>query len=332
MKFPRRRFLHLATGAAALLAAPHIAKGQAYPARPVTMVVPFGAGGASDVSARIIASGLAEALKQSVVVENVPAVGGTVGTARVARATPDGYQFVLGSLGTHTFSQLMHTKPPYNAATDFAPVALLVEQALMLVSRPNFPADTLLEFISYAKSNQAKMQYGSPGGVGSANHLACARLNAAIGVDVTHVPYRGAGPAYQDLTAGRIDYACPILTSSIVPQVESKQVKAIAVFAKERVTFLPHLATAHEQGLASSEASNWQAVFLPKGTPAPIVEKLHNALVATIDNPLVRARLMQAGSTIIAPERRSPEYLARFVLGEIETWGRVVKAAGIKPI
>src|SRR5262245_32666786 len=190
----RRALRFLAASAMVLLVGSGVTRAQTYPTRPLTMVVPFSAGGGTDVTARTIAAGLSETLGYPVVVENVPAAGGTIGAARVARAAPDGYQFVFGSVATHAYSQWMFAKPPYNAVADFAPVALVAEQPLGLITRPDFPADTLPSFITYAKSNQTKMHYGSPAGVGSANHLSCVLLNLTMGVNVTHVPYRGAGP------------------------------------------------------------------------------------------------------------------------------------------
>src|SRR5215831_1005420 len=189
---------------------------QDWPTRPVTMVVPFAAGGPADTVGRILAPGLSELLGQQVIIENV-------GSSRVAKAAPDGYQFVLGNVGTHAANQTFYKTPLYNAATDFAPVMLIAQTPLVLLARKDLPADNLKEFIAYAKANQASMQYGS-GGAGSASHLACVLLNAAIGINVTHVPYRGAAPAMQDLIAGRIDYQCPD-TPIAIPQIQSKMVK-----------------------------------------------------------------------------------------------------------
>jgi tripartite-type tricarboxylate transporter receptor subunit TctC len=219
-----------------------------------------------------------ELLGQTVVFENVGGAGGMIGSNRVAKAAPDGYQFVLG--GTFmVLNQALSKNPLYNATTDFAPVVLVVEQPVVLIARKDFPANDLSEFIAYARANQAKMQYGS-GGVGSMPHLACELLNAAIGINTTHVPYRGGGPMMPDLIAGRIDYNCS-LAALAIPQIESKTVKAIAIFAKSRLPILPNLASAHEQGLSNFEVNPWYAFFLPKGTPVPIVQKLREAIIAT---------------------------------------------------
>ena len=239
---------------------------QDWPTRPVTMVVPYAAGGAADAIGRILGPHLSEVLQQQVIIENVGGAGGMIGSQRVAKAAPDGYQFVLGNVGTHAQNQALYKQPRYNPVTDFAPVALIVDQPLVLIVRKDFPANNLREFIAYTKAQQKKMQYGSAG-AGSVPHLACALFNAAIGVDVTHVAYRGGGPAMQDLIAGRIDYQCPNAAPAI-PQIDGKQVKAIAILTWDRSPVLPDLASAHEQGLNDFSVENWNAFFLPKATPA----------------------------------------------------------------
>jgi len=312
---------------AGLLLFPAALQAQSWPSRPVTMVVPFAAGGPMDTVGRILAPRLSELLAHQVIIENVGGGGGTIGSTRVAKAPPDGYQFVLGNVGTHAVSQTLFKNPPYNSATDFAPVALIADLSLVLVARKDLPAGTLPEFIAHAKANQAKMQFGSAG-PGSATHLGCVLLNAAIGIHVTHIPYRGGAPAMQDLIAGRIDYLC-IDTPIVIPQIESGALKAIAILSRERSSSLPALPSAHEQGLANFEASNWSAFFLPKGTPAPIVAKLNDATVAAANAPAVQQRLKDNGIDLVAPDRRSPDYLARFVESEIAKWAGPVKAAGV---
>jgi len=325
--FEKRSGLAFAGALAALLAAIAAASAQEWPTRPMTLEVPFAAGGGADVMGRILAAGLSEALHQQVIVENIPGAGGMTGTARVARAAPDGYQIALGSVGTHAYNQTLYKKPLYNAVTDFAPVALIAETPQVLVTRKDFPAADLRQFIAYAKANQAKMQYGSAG-VGSPTHLACALLNAVIGVEIAHIPYRGAGPTMQDLIAGRIDYQCPNTTVA-VPQVESGTVKALAIFTRERSPLLPDLPSTHEQGLTDFEASIWYALFLPKGTPAAIVAKLHDAIFAAVATPAIERRLHEIGATVVTEERRSPDYLRAFVASEIEKWAAPIKAANL---
>jgi tripartite-type tricarboxylate transporter receptor subunit TctC len=236
---------------------------QGWPTRPVTMVVPYAVGGPIDIIGRILAPRLSELLGQRVIVENVGGAGGMTGAARVANATPDGYQFVLGNVGSHAATQTFYKNPLYDAARDFAPVMLVAETPLVLLARRGLPADNLLEFIAYAKANASKMQFGS-GGLGSASHLACALLNAEIGIAVTHIPYRGAAPAMQDLIAGRIDYQCPD-TPIAIPQLASGMIKAIAILTRDRSPSLPALASAHEQGLSDFAASNWFALSRRRG-------------------------------------------------------------------
>jgi tripartite-type tricarboxylate transporter receptor subunit TctC len=303
------------------------AAAQEWPLRAMTMVVPFAAGGGADVMGRILAQRLSELLRQQVIVENVGGAGGMTGTNRVARAAPDGYQITLGSVGTHAYNQSLYKKPLYNAATDFAPVALIAETPQVLVVRKDLPAGNLREFIAYAKPNQATMQYGSAG-TGSPTHLACSLLNAVIGIDVTHIPYRGAAPTMQDLIAGRIDYQCPNTTVAL-PQIESGTIKPIAILTRDRSPILPDLASTHEQGLTDFEASIWYALFLPKGTPPGIVRQLHDAAVATMETPSVRERLREIGATVAAPDRRSPDYLQKFVQNEIAKWAVPIRAANI---
>jgi tripartite-type tricarboxylate transporter receptor subunit TctC len=249
------------------------------------------------------------------------------GAARVAKAAPDGYQFVLGGIDTFAQNQTLYKKPLYNAQSDFVPVALMVEQPLVLVARNDLPAGNLKEFIAYARANQAKMQYGSAG-VGSGSHLACAQLDAAIGIDVTHVPYRGSPPAMQDLIAGRIDYFCA-LAAAAMPQLASKSMKAIAVLTRERSPLLPDLASAHEQGLADFDSYFWSGFFLPKDTPATIVARLNASAADTLNTASVQERLRTVGVTVVAPERRSADYLARFLDGEIRKWAVIIKASGV---
>ena len=327
MKLLRRQFLHLAAGAAALLAGSRIATAQTYPTRPVTMVVTYPAGSGSDVLARILGPSLSKFLGQQVIIENVGGAGGITAAYRVARAAPDGYQFVLGGTDTFAQSQTLYKNPPYSATTDFAPVALIVEQPFLLVTHNDFPVNTLPEFIAYAKTNQSRMQFGSAGPA-SGSFLTCTYLNSAIGITVTSVPYRGAPQGLQDLMAGRLDYYCPIIAAAIA-HIENKTMKAIAVLSRDRSAILPILASAHEQGLANFEANYWNGLFLPKGTPEPIVQRLHDAVVTAIDRPWVQARLKEIGVTVVAPERRSRQYLQRFVVSEIEKWASPIKISGV---
>ena len=304
-----------------------VAAAQGWPTRTITLIIPFAPGGGIDASARIQAQHMGELLGQTIISENVGAAAGMVGSARVAKAEPDGYMFLIGNIGTHAYNQSLYKKPLYNAATDFAPVGLVSESPRILVARKDLPVSSLKEFIAHVKTNQAKMQYGSAG-VGSGTHLPCALLNRAIGVEVTHIPYRGAGPAMQDLIAGRIDYMCDTIQTGAA-QAKAQSVKGIAVMSLKRAPIIPNLATSGEQGLPGVEASAWNGFFLPKGTPDPIVRRLNKVMSDMLDNPTVRKRLEDLGLEIVPPERRTPEYLAKFLPEEIERWGKIIRAAGI---
>ena len=304
-----------------------VSHAQTWPTRPVTMVAPYAAGSASDNVARALAPRLAELLGQPVIIENVTGAGGMIASARVAKAAPDFHQFVLGGSGTHAQSQAVYKKPLYNPVTDFTPVALIGTGASVLITRNEFPANTLPEFLTYAKANQAKMQYGSAG-TGSGIHLSCLLFNAAAGLNITHVPYRGSPAALQDLIPGRIDYMCPV-DGSVVAQIEGKTVKPIAVLATERSPVLPTIATASEQGLKDFEAGIWWAFFLPKGTPSDIADRFNQATRAMIDTPAVQKRMGEIGVKLVSEERRSPSYLQKFVASEIEKWSGPIKASGL---
>jgi tripartite-type tricarboxylate transporter receptor subunit TctC len=312
-----------------LAAAQAQTQAQNWPTRPVTMVVPFAAGGPIDTVGRIMAPNLSEALGQQIVVENVGGAGGMAGALRVAKAAPDGSQFALGNAGTHAVGYSMAKDPPYHPAKDFEPVALFARLSLVLVTRKDLPAANLQEFIAYAKINPAKMQFASAG-AGSATHLGCALLNAAAGIDVTHVPYRGGAPAMQDVVAGRIDYIC-IDTPVAGPLVAGGQLKALAVLTRVRSPAMPDLPTAQEQGLAGFEATNWTAFFLPKGTPAPIVQRLHAATVRAIESPDVQKRMKDVGIDPVPSEQLSQAYLATFVDSELTKWAGAIKASGLAP-
>jgi tripartite-type tricarboxylate transporter receptor subunit TctC len=323
-----RIFIGLAAAsllATALASAPVCAQG--WPSRPMTMVVPFAAGGGADIMGRILAARLSEILGQQVIVENAGGAGGMTGAYRVAKAAPDGYQFVLGTNGTHAQNQSLYKNPLYNAATDFAPVALIAEQPIGLLARKDFPAENLAEFIAYAKANEASMKYGSAG-TGSAVHLSCVFFNAASGLAITHIPYRGSAPAMQDLVAGRIDYQCANVAPAL-GQIEGHQVKVIAILGRRRTALLPDMPTAHEQGLTDFDAVLWYGLFLPRGTPPPIVEKLNAAVIATMNTPSVQERMKQNGAELAAPESRSSEYLGKLVESEIVKWAGPIKASGV---
>src|SRR6185503_1390241 len=297
--------------AAALGAVTTTVSAQDWPSRPITLIVPFAAGGGVDASARLQALAMGEILGQTIVVENVGAAAGTIGSARVAKAAPDGYTMLIGNSGTQVYSQALYKKKPYDAVADFEPVGMVTESPRLLVARKGLPVNNLQELIAYMKANQSKMQYGSAG-VGSGTHLPCALLNFTLGVDITMVPYRGENPSLSDVIADRIDYMCTTIQSGAV-QAKQGTVKGIAVMAPRRASIIPDLATTGEQGLAGVEATVWNGFFFPKGTPKAIVDKMHDAVEKTVDRPDIRQKMESLGLEILPPEQRTPAYMAKFL-------------------
>jgi len=317
----------IAVACAALVLSAASALAQDWPARNITLIVPFAAGGGIDTNARLQALALAEVLKQAVVVENIGAAGGTVGTARAAKAAPDGYTLLIGNSGTHAYAATLYKSLPYDPVGDFEPVGITTDSPRILVVRKDLPVNTLQEFIVYAKANQAKMQYGSAG-VGSGTHLPCALLNMVMGVSVVHVPYRGAGPAMQDVVGGRLDYMCDTIQTG-AEQATGGMVKGIAVMGPQRVPIID-LPTTAEAGLDGVDATVWNGFFYPKGTPRAIVLKMNKALNEMIERPDVKKRMAEFGLTILPAEQRTPEYLASFLPKDIARWGKVIRDAGLE--
>jgi tripartite-type tricarboxylate transporter receptor subunit TctC len=293
---------------------------------PLTMIIPFAAGGPTDVLGRVMGARMAEILGQNVIVENVGGAGGMTGAKKVVDARPDGYTFLLGTVGTQAQGQTLYKHPLYNSVTDFTPVGLIAEVPIVLLVRKDLPAKDLKEFVAYAKENQAKMQFGSAG-AGSATHLGCVVLNTAMGTNITHVPYKGTGPAMQDLVAGRIDFLCEIITTA-KPQIEGGNVRALAIMTTERSAVMPKLPTSREQGL-DVQAYTWNAFYAPKGTPDAVVKKLNDAMVAAMTTPAVHDRLQGLGAMIVSKERSTPAYLGKFTADEIKKWAVPIKASGV---
>jgi tripartite-type tricarboxylate transporter receptor subunit TctC len=315
-----------AVAAIALLLAPSTVSAQDWPTRAVTLVVPYAAGGPVDTLARILAARLSEILGQQVVIENMPGAGGMTGSSRVAKAAPDGYTVLLSGSAVLAINQTLYKKPLYNAVTDFEHVALFADSARVVIARKDLPANTLAEFVAYAKANQARMQFGSAG-VGSGMHVCAVLLNAAMGTRITHVPYRGSAPAMQDLIGGRIDFVAEQISTAL-PQIQSNTVKAIATLGLERAPGLEQLPTAQELGLSGLDCGSWTSLSFPKGTPDEIVRHLAKAVNEAVETPATRERFKSIGVTIPPPERRTPEYLAKFVPSEIERWAAPIKASG----
>jgi tripartite-type tricarboxylate transporter receptor subunit TctC len=312
----------------ALTALAGAAAAQQYPSGPVTMVIPFAAGGPTDVLGRIVGESMARTLGQAVIIENVGGAGGMTGSSRVAKGKKDGSQFLLGTVGTHAQNQTLYAKPQYDAVADFDPVILIAEVPLVLVINKELPANNLQEFIAYAKVHKGKLNFGSAG-TGSATHLGCVLLNSTAGLEAAHVPYRGSGPAMTDLIGGQIQYLCDVVSTG-KPQIDAGTVKAIAFMGKQRSPVLPNLPTADEQGLPGFEAYTWNAIFVAKGTPADVVGKIHDAALAAMNDADVKKRLGDLGAQIVSADRATPEYLGGFVKSEIEKWAAPIKASGAK--
>jgi len=320
-----RKVIAIATLGVVTLAG--VAAAQNFPTRAITMVIPFAAGGPTDVLGRVVAAKMGESLGQQVVVENVTGAGGQTGSKRVADSAPDGYNFVVGTVGTHAQSQTLYKKPLYNSQTDFTPVGLIAQVPIALIARKDLPVNNFKEFVAYAKENQKKMQFGSAG-AGSATHLGCVLLNYMIGVDITHVPYRGTGPAMQDLIGGRIDYICEVVTT-IKSQIEGGSIKGIAIFDSKRSAALPDLPTAEEQGTKDLIAYTWNAIFLPKNAPEPIVKKLNGAMLEAMHSSVVKDKLGALGAEIVPDNQATPEHLRKLVKDETEKWAVPIKASGV---
>src|SRR3954452_17371895 len=300
---------------------------QDWPARPVTMIVPYAAGGPVDTVGRIMAQGLSEVLGQQVVVENVGGAGGMTGATRVAKAAPDGSIFLLGGSATMTTVPALYgKKTPYNPLTDFEHVIQFADSARILIARKDYPANTLKEFVAYAKQNTDKLQYGSSG-TGAGAHICALLLDQAMGVKITHVPYRGSAPAMQDLLGGRIDYICEQI-STAVQQIKGGTVKAIALMGLSRSDVLPDLKTAPEEGYDLNCAS-LSAFEFPKGTPEAIVNRLAEATNKVVESAFVRERFHTLGVAVEPPERRTREYYLKSLPPEVERQAAVMKAGGL---
>jgi tripartite-type tricarboxylate transporter receptor subunit TctC len=298
-----------------------------WPTRPITLVVPYAAGGPVDTIARIIAARLSDILGQQMVIENVGGAGGLTGTVRVAKAAPDGYTLLLSGSAVLSQNPSFRKQSPYDPVADFAHVALFSDSARVLIARKDFPAEDFKTFMAYVKANENTLQYGSPG-AGSGGHTCAILLDRAMGAKVTHVPYRGAGPAMQDLLGGRIDYMLEQI-STATPQIKSGTVKAYATLGLERGPGLENIPTAEELGVKGLDCGAWGSFSFPKDTPKEIVQRLNKASSDAIDTPAVIERFKQVGVVVTGKDRRSPEFLAKFVKSEIERWVAPIKASGV---
>jgi tripartite-type tricarboxylate transporter receptor subunit TctC len=327
MKLPRRQFLHLAAGAVALPAVSGIAWSQAYPSRPITMVVPFAAGGPTDVIGRIVAEGMHESLGQPIIIDNVTGAAGSIGVGRVARSAPDGYTISIGQWGSHVTNGAIYALT-YDLLNDFAPLAWIATGTPLIVSRNTLPARDLRELITWLKANPDKASEGTAG-AGSPQHIAGIYFQRETGTRFQFVPYRGVAPAMQDLVAGRLDFMIDQATNSL-PQVRAGTIRAYAVTGKTRLAAAPDIPTVDEAGLPGFYVSIWQGLWAPKRTPPGIVAKLNGAVVAALASPRVRQRFAEIVQEIPPLEQQTPEALGALQKAEIEKWWPIIKAAGIK--
>jgi tripartite-type tricarboxylate transporter receptor subunit TctC len=289
------------------------------------MIVPFAAGGPTDVVARIVTGHMAQTLGQSIIIENVVGAGGTTATTRAARAANDGYTLITGHMGTHAAAVPLYPALTYHPEKDFEPVALLASTPILILARKGFPPGDLKEFMAYVKANEAKVN-AAHAGIGSVSHVSCQLLNSILGVKPTGVPFNGTGPAMNALVGGQVDYMCDQIVNA-VPQINGGTIKAYAIATAERNPSLPNVPTTAEAGLQAFQAQAWNAIFAPKGTPAPIVARLNAAAAKALDDDNVRKRLLDLGSVIPGPADRTPEALATLVKDEIAKWTPVLKPA-----
>jgi tripartite-type tricarboxylate transporter receptor subunit TctC len=298
-----------------------------YPDRPITIIVPFAAGGPTDIISRIIGDPLGRILKQQVLVENVTGAGGTVGVTRAKNAAPDGYTILMGNLGTQAASVGLYPKLAYDPRTDFEPIINTAGTPMLVVAKKDLPVKNFKEFVAYVKANAAKLNYGT-GGVGATSHLTCLFLDSLLGVQPTHVPFRGSGPALNALLSGSVDYVCD-QTVGVVPTIQAGQANGLVVATPTRLSVVPNVPTSKEQGLAEFQAVGWNALFAPKGTPKEIVEKLNTAVRAALKEEGTRKRLLELGAEIPADADLTPAALGEHVRKEIDKWVPVIKKAGV---
>jgi len=311
--------------AAALVLAGLPALAQDYPTRTIKMVVPFPPGGPSDVVARIIADGMGRALGQTVIIENVGGAGGTIGTARVAEAAPDGYTLLAAGMGSHVAAPALYSNMRYDSTKDFEPIGLAANSPVAIAAKKDLPANNLKEFIAWAKKGGDNVKQGH-GGIGSASHMACLLFNTEAGVHPTPIAYRGTGPALNDLIGGHIDYFCEQVLS-VAPAVKGGTIKAFAVSGDKRSTALPDVPSAKESGLAKYQLNIWSAVFAPKNTPKPVAAKLSVALDKALEDPAVAKRLTDLGGAVPAKAERGPEHLEQVLKTDIARWDPILKQA-----
>jgi tripartite-type tricarboxylate transporter receptor subunit TctC len=317
-----------AAALAAMMAGLGTATAQLYPSHPITLIVPFAPGGPTDVTSRIVGEHMSRTLGQQLVIENVAGAGGTIGSTRAMRASPDGYTIQMGQMGTHAGAVALYPKLAYKPDVDFEPIGLVVDQAVVIFARRDFPPTNLQEFVPYVKANAERLNVGHAG-IGSISHFTCLLLDSMLDVKPTMVPFSGAGPALNALLGSQVDYMCDSI-SDVVQQIQSGAIKGYAVGTPKRNPALPNVPTTKEAGLPEFQATGWYALFAPRGTPKPIVDRLTDALDHALDDESVRRRLAELGCDIPEQARRGQQPLAALVRSEIARWTPIIKAANIK--
>ena len=307
-------------------AAPPVAAQDDYPRRPITLIVPFAAGGPTDVISRIASDHMSRTLGQPIIIENIVGAGGTTASTRAARASPDGYSIEMGHMGTHAASVALYPNLAYKPDVDFAPIGLVAGTPVLILARKDFPPKDLKEFVTYMKANVDELNMAHAG-VGSVSFTTCLLLNSILAVKPTSIPFNGTGPALTALISGQVDYMCDQIVN-VVQQVQAGQIKGYAVGTPERNPALPNVPTSKEAGLPAFQAQAWNALFAPKGTPQPILDKLTDALDKALDDEQTRKRLLELGSVLPGKAERGQQPLARLVKSEIERWTPIIKAAG----
>jgi putative tricarboxylic transport membrane protein len=327
MTFPRRKFLHLAAGAAALPVLSRVARAQAWPTRPITLIVPFPPGGSTDVSARVAADHMSKTLGQQIVVQNVAGAGGTTGSTRAMRADPDGYTILMGQMGTHAAAPALYPNLAYKPDSDFEPIGLVSAFPIIIAAKLGLPPNNLKEFDAYVKANHTKLNMAHAG-VGSIFHTACLLLNSIQKVSPTMVPFGGGAPAMSALVGGQVDYMCAdiIVGNS---QYEGRKIKVYAIAAPERNPAMPTVPTSTEGGMPEFQVSAWNGLFAPKGTPKQILDRFSEALDKALDDDGSRKRLLAIGSDIPGKQQRGGQRLLALVKSEIARWSPIIKAAGV---
>ena len=328
LKLPRRTFLHLATGAVALSLAPQIANAQTYPSRPITMIVPFAAGGGTDVTARIVSEHMSRTLGQRIIIENIAGAGGTTGSTRAMRASPDGYTIEMGQMGTHATAVALYPNLAYRPEVDFDPIGMVSEMPQMLVARKDFAPKDLKEFIAFTKTNSEKINVGHAG-VGSIFFSTCLLLHSILNVKPTLVPFNGGSPAMNALVAGQVDYMCADIVTA-APQLRASTIKGYAIASTSRNPAIPTVPTSNEAGLPEFQATGWFALFAPKGTPKPIVDRLSEVLDRALDDEGTRKRLIELGNDVPEKSRRGQQALRVLLKNEIARWTPIIQAANVK--